>query len=282
MLNKIKYKQKISSALTFITLFSVSTATFSATQSATQLQNTLLEAANTKKSGEYVRKNFLERIKKPFDKKDKKKLLLIGDSHAQDFLNSVLENKYLADYQISTRYISVRCQIFLGDNKERKIARKDQAFCNSKKSDSLSQAKEQIAKADVIILAASWKEWAAKQLPQTIKNMKLSDKQKLFVIGRKSFGKIAIRNYLRLPKDKLRTIRTHPDKFQDKVSTIMSKVVDKSVFIDTQKLICGKSGTCPVFTKDLALISFDGGHLTKDGARYVGKILFKESALRTL
>ena len=275
MFNIIKPKQ-MGLALTITMLMAISSSAFPTNE----FQTKLLEAANTKKSGEYVREHFLERVKKPFSQKSKKKLLLIGDSHAQDFLNGILENKFLADYQISTRYIPVRCQIFLGEDKNRKIARKDKSFCG--KSDSLSKAKDQIAKADVIILAASWKEWAAKLLPQTIKNMKLNDKQKLFVIGRKSFGKISIRNYLRLPKDKLRTLRTTPDKFQSKISTIMNKALNKSVFINTQKLICGTSGTCPVFTKDLSLISFDGGHLTKDGARYVGKILFKDSLLRQL
>ncbi len=65
---------------------------------------------------------------------------MIGDSHSQEFLNSVLENNFLQDYQISTRYISGRCQIPQGDNKARKIAGKDQIFCA--KSDTLALAEK--------------------------------------------------------------------------------------------------------------------------------------------
>lgn len=248
--------------------------------SASQLRGQLLEAADTKKSGAYVRDRFLAKMKKPFDQSGKKKLLLIGDSHAQDFLNGILENNFLPNYQISTRYISGRCQIFKGDNKTRKIAGKDRAFCA--KSDTLSLAKDQISKADVIILAADWKEWAAKALPHTIKNMALRPDQKLQVIGRKSFGKISIRNYLRLSEEKLRGLNTKPDGKQEKISAIMRDSLDKSVFVDTQQLICGTSGSCPVFTSDLNLISFDGGHLTKGGAHYVGNILFNKSSLNQL
>ncbi len=248
--------------------------------SAGQVQQHLLEAADTKKSGAFVRDRFLSKMKKPFEKVDKKNLLLIGDSHAQDFLNGILENDFLPNYEISTRYISGRCQIFKGDKSAHKIAGKDRAYCA--KSDTLSLAKDQIAEADVVILVADWKEWAAKELPQTIKNMALKPDQKLFVVGRKSFGKISIRNYLRLPEEKLASIKTKPDGKQNKINEIMRNSLDKSVFIDTQKLVCGSTESCPVFTKDLALISFDGGHLTKYGARHVGNVLFKNSALSRL
>ncbi len=89
----------------------------------------LLQAADIKASGEYVRKRFLQLMKKPFDQADKKKALIIGDSHAQDFLNSILENNSLSGHQISTRYIPVRCQVYLGDYASQYIAAKDKSFC---------------------------------------------------------------------------------------------------------------------------------------------------------
>ncbi len=275
MKNQNKFKQF--TALVLITaLFTNNTFAVSASQ----VQQHLLDAADTKKSGLFVRERFLNKMKKPFEKADKKNLLLIGDSHAQDFLNGILENNFLPNYEISTRYISGRCQIFKGDSNARQIAGKDRVFCA--KSDTLTLAKEQIAEADVVILAANWKEWAAKELPQTIKNMALKPKQKIFIVGRKSFGKISIRNYLRLPEEKLLSIKTKPDRKQNKINEIMRNSLDKSVFIDTQNLVCGSTQSCPIFTKDLALISFDGGHLTKYGARHVGKVLFKNSLLSRL
>ncbi len=268
-------KQVLSMILTIALLIS-----FTSTASANTLRDQLLKAADPKISGEYVRNRFLKLMKKPFNQTAKKKALIIGDSHAQDFLNSVLENNYLSDYQISTRYIPTRCQVFLGEKGAQLIDSKDKIFCA--KSDSLLQAKKQIADADLIILAANWKEWSAKELPQTIERLSLRSEQKLFVIGRKSFGKVSIRKYLRLSKEKLLTLRNKADAKQNKISNIMSKTINKAILVEQQQLVCGSSATCPVFTKDLELISFDGGHLTKAGARYIGKVLFQGSELGSL
>lgn len=240
----------------------------------------LLKAADIKVSGKYVRTRFLEIMKKPFDMEGMKKALIIGDSHAQDFLNGILENGYLQDYQISTRYIPVRCQIVLSDDAVKYIKAKDKNFCAN--ADSLLKAKEQIAEADLIIMVANWQEWSAKQLPQTINNLGLTSSQKLFVVGRKSFGKVTIRDYLRMSGEQLRQLRNKIDDQQLKIDEIMSESLTNAVFINHHQLVCGKSEKCPIFTNDFKLISFDGGHLTKDGARYVGEVLFKNSPLGSL
>ena len=247
---------------------------------ATSIQSKLLKAADTKSSGNYVRTRFLKAIKNPVNPGAKKKALIIGDSHAQDFFNSVIENGYLKDYQIRTRYIPVRCQISLSDGTSQHIADKDKIFCN--KSDSLAKAKEQIATTDLIIIASFWKEWSAKELPQTIKALKISGQQKLFVIGRKSYGKISVRSYLRMPEEKLKNLRTTVDNNQQPINNLMNSTLSKTIFVNQHQLVCGTGKDCPVFTDNTDLISYDGGHLTKAGARYVGKILFEGSALGKL
>ncbi len=240
----------------------------------------LLKQADTKVSGEYVRQQFIKLLDKPFTDNAKKKLLVIGDSHAQDFINMVVENHLLSDYQISTRDIPTRCQPILVDNAQQYIAEKDKAFCE--KADSLKKAKPKIAQADVIILVANWKKWSAKELPNTIKNLQLKPEQKLFIIGRKSFGKIKIRKYLRMSDQQLRNLQNTVDGEQVAINQIMQKRLDKSQYIDFQQAVCGAIDKCRVFTSDLKLISFDGGHLTKDGAAFVGRILFKATGLREL
>ena len=62
----------------------------------------------------------------------------------------------------------------------------------------------------------------------------------------------------------------------------MNTTLDKNVFINVHKIVCGDSSSCPVFTDNLKMISLDGGHLSKDGARYIGNILLKKSQLSLL
>lgn len=241
----------------------------------------LLAAANTEVSGQYTRERFLALHKQPFDAGDSRpKLLIIGDSHAQDFLNSVLENGYLANYQIRTRYIPFRCQVFLSDEGKRHIKPKDQALCDV--SDNLERAKAQIAAADLIILSSLWEEWAAKLLPETIRNIDLRPDQRLVVIGRKEFGKITVRKYLAMPENALSSVANKVNDSTRVINEIIRQGVGDTVFVDQHKLICGTGPTCRLFTDDLQLISFDGGHLTQAGAKYVGKLLFEGSLLGKL
>ena len=241
-------------------------------------QTHLTTQASLKNNGDYVRTRFLQNMKKPFTDTQKKKALIIGDSHAQDFFNGILENNLLSHYQISTRYIPTRCQIFLADDMLRFTNNEDRELCI--KSDSLLHAQEQIEQADLIILVASWREWSARELPKTLRNMRINSKQKLFVIGRKSFSKPLL-NYSKIQsKDELVKIRNHVDAHQLKINQIMKDSLDKGLFINLHQLICGDmSTTCPAFSDDLKIISFDGGHFTKEGARYIIKILFNKSPL---
>jgi len=246
--------------------------------SAVMADMNLMKVADPKVSGQYVRERFVSMQRKPFDVEDqRKKVLIIGDSQAQDFLNSAMENGFFKNFQVRTRHIPTQCQLHLGVRSG--ITGKDKAMCS--KMDSLQAAKQQIANSDVLILAALWRDWAADQMPATIKNLKLKPTQQVVVIGRKSFGRISIRHYLRMGKAKRLALRNpvNPD-FLDMNERMRSKLPEHS-FVDQYAMICGKEKTdCPVFTPQGNLISFDGGHLTKAGAVHVGKLIFNTPALK--
>ncbi|CAF1507281.1 unnamed protein product, partial [Adineta steineri] len=64
------------------------------------------------------------------------------------------------------------------------------------------------------------------------------------------------------------------------VNNLLEKSLDKSIFVNIIEMICnGFNKTCPLFTRDGKLISHDGAHLTKYGARYVGDIISKNEPL---
>ncbi|MEZ5479761.1 MAG: SGNH hydrolase domain-containing protein [Thiolinea sp.] len=254
-----------------------------ATLAQADYRSDMMKAADNESSGEYVRARFLKQMKQPFNPADsRKKVIIVGDSHAQDFYNAVLESRALSNYQLSTRYIPTVCQMYLGPEDVSKFRDpRHQSICAQ--SDTLEQAKAQIAEADVVILASNWKDWSAQRLPQSISNLQLKPSQKLVVIGRKSFGKPNVRQYLRMPESQLKGLRNNVDAQQQAINRMMRSQLPAQVFVDQQALVCQDEASCPVFTPDLHLISFDGGHFTPQGAAHVGQILFSKAApLRNL
>jgi hypothetical protein len=249
----------------------------------TSANNNLLVAADAKASGEYAFTQCRALQGKPFDASStKKKALIVGDSYGCDFLNSVMENKYLQDYQIRLRFIPYSCQTVVGDNSDKFIDAKDREFCaKPERADSLERAKAQIQEADLVIFSARWKPEIAQELPQTIHQLGLKPQQKVVVVGSKFFGKITIRQYLRMSAEERKALKNSVDSSEaQKINASLAQHLGKDVvFVDPHSLVCGAEASCPVFTDDLNLISYDGRHLTKEGARYVGKMLFEHSAL---
>jgi len=249
---------------------------------ASNAKEDILQAADKTLSGDYVKRRFLAQLKKPFSENDaRKKMLVMGDSHAQDFYNALLENNIDQRYQISTRRIPAICGFYLGsENINPLIEKKHRPICQ--KADTLVDAMPQIKQADIVILAANWKLWSAQRLPTTIQHLNIQPPQKLFVVGRKNFGKLNLRKYLHLSNNELRQFRNPVYGIQREINQIMRERLAKNVFVDIQTLVCQSEKDCPLFTPEARLISFDGGHLTQQGARYVGRILLQNAPLNQL
>lgn len=269
-------------SLSILTIFLAIISFLASSHASADFRSDMLKAADPKTGGEFVRARFLKEMKKPFNPSDNRpKALLIGDSHAQDFYNAILESGAMSGYQLSTRYIPTVCQMYLGpENITGLRDARHASICA--KSDTLAQSKAQIAEADVVILASNWKAWSAQRLPESIRNLGLRPDQKLVVLGRKSYGKPNVRKYARMPENQLRTLRNEVDVHQLKINNILRSSIPAHQFVDQHQLICGGGNTCPVFTNDLGLISFDGGHFTPQGAKYVGEVLFNTPQLRSL
>lgn len=273
-------KQALQIGLT--SLLTVTTLSIITNVKASDTQADILLAANKIKSGEYVRQRFFTQVKKPFTPDDtRKKMIIMGDSHAQDFYNALAENNLEQRYQIRTRRIPAICGLYLGEeNISGLIEKKHVPIC--KKADTLSAAMPQIKQADIVILAANWKLWSTQRLPTTIKNLKIKAPQKLFIIGRKNFGKLKLRSYLKRSKHELIQLRNPTLGAQREINQTMRQSLTKGIFVDIQALICKSENDCPLFTPQARLISFDGGHLTQPGARHVGSVLLRHSPLNEL
>lgn len=108
---RIKKPLLLSSLLFLLTV--TTAATFSHAHAA-DTRTDILQAADKKTSGLYVRQRFVEKMNKPFVPGDqRKKMLIMGDSHAQDFYNALSENNIDQRYQVSTRRIPAICGLYL-------------------------------------------------------------------------------------------------------------------------------------------------------------------------
>ena len=246
------------------------------------VHDSLAKATNTQSSNAYAFEKCRSIQAKPFDDSiKKKKVIIIGDSQGCDFLNGAIENGYLRNYQIQFRFIPYPCQTVPGEYISRYIKPKNRPFCTKKgRTDSLELAKEQVQQADVLIFASLWKPEVAQKLPKIIHFLKSKKQQKLIVVGNKFFGKPAINNYFHMSNQELRSLRNDVGTKSMEINSILErKTHGKIAFVDPHKLVCGNSTSCPIFTQNLRLISYDGRHLTKAGARYVGRIMFQNSVL---
>jgi len=223
--------------------------------------------------GDYVRGGYNTVRNKPISNQ-KPSLLLVGDSFSQDFYNMVLENKAFGDHSISTIKVPARCQLTYGFSWEEvrpSIAEGYKTMCS--KTHLTEVDLESIRSADVVIFAFSWREWSARRFADVLQNLDLNAEQKIFVLGSKRF--ISRRDALHL--DAQVGLRVDPPATDTETSRILGESLPEGVFVDVLALLC--EGECPVFTPDGELISHDSSHLTREGARYVGSVLFSAPPL---
>ena len=211
---------------------------------------------------------------------ERKKVAIVGDSFSQDFINMVYEVGAFPDYEIRTLYIRARCQIYYGQEDVFPfIKEKDRESC--RKANYGVRLKQITREVDVVVFAAAWKYWAAERLPTTIRNLAISSDKEVIVIGRKRFGKYRVRRYLSMNLAEKLQEKNKVRQFHLKINALMASIFSGQEFVDIHQIVCvTNSLECPVFTEEGKLISHDGGHLTKAGARFVGRKIFTESVLK--
>ena len=105
--------------------------------------------------GAYVREG-LQRAGQPrgFVEDGGPRLLLIGDSHSQDFYNMIRETGAFPGYQIVVRYVQARCQIYLGPEDITPVSSspRDRRMCA--KEPPRRGSRDLAGQADVVVFAA--------------------------------------------------------------------------------------------------------------------------------
>jgi peptidoglycan/LPS O-acetylase OafA/YrhL len=241
----------------------------------------LLEQSDLDKGKAYSEGEFAKIEDADFQSNGKKKLLVIGDSYSKDFINALHERGLSDQYQLSAFYIPAKCQIYVGpENPYKFIDKKNHGFCHKRRN--LDSIKDKITEADVIVIGASWENWSAERLPQTINSLNLKPEQKLYVLGRKWLKRPNIRKYARAELSERLGVRHEIPSKNTALNELIKKSLPEGTFIDMNNAICGPENMCPIFTPEGDLISYDGSHLTQPGAVYVSKLLFEKTPLSEL
>ncbi len=230
---------------------------------------------NPKTSGDYTEALFNAHKDKEFLDNDTPKHLIIGDSFAQDLLNILHEAKVDQGKQISTFRIRTRCgNLDLSPALyEENIPTEHLRTCHVSHNYADENLQQRIREADVIWLAASWSDWEAKLLSESIKSISSKTNAKIIVLGTKSFANETIKNLTKIPVELRANYKTalNPDVIL--VNDILRKNAHGATFIDVIKYVCDANKECPVFTTNGNLISYDGDHLTPEGAQFLSEKL---------
>lgn len=231
----------------------------------------------------YVKKRFNELTLLPFTSKSKVKILIIGDSYAQDLVNALYEAGLNNEFELSTYDISARCgNLYVSDDLSPFISDKYQDYCSKHEGYKNNQLKKLMLEADQIWLSSSWKQWQAKFIAKSVTNLKREYGDKIIIFGRKHFGEINPQILIHKPLDSRVHYRNPLPEEHVLTNEIMIQQLSNENFINISNMLCGEEKTCGVLSPDGRLLSFDGGHLTKEGATFFGTRLKRLEYIRSL
>jgi peptidoglycan/LPS O-acetylase OafA/YrhL len=244
-----------------------------------------LASLDSYQEGLYVSKRFDEKLLAPFNSLDnRRKILIIGDSYAQDLVNALYESSIGENIQTSTRHISHLCgNLFIGegDLPKQNVERVEQK-CKGAGIYEDEALKKLMLDADEIWFASKWQSWQAAFIRQSISNVKKISNKPVKVFGTKDFGSINLKELLALSGSERINLVQKIDLDVISINAEIRKNLGSGEFIDSQDLICTtQEAVCHLFNDDGQLLSFDGWHLTKVGAKYFG-IKLSEGSLSSL
>lgn len=225
--------------------------------------------------GKYVSKRFIDAQLNELSSDDKrKKIVVIGDSFAEDLLNALYESSLKNKFQVSTYFISTECgNLYIKEDFSKNIADFALSGCRNNNWYNNEKLKLRLHEADEIWLSSKWKIWVADLLPKSIENIQKDYGKRIIVFGSKTFGDINLKKILSIqPEQRFRLENMLNDEFLS-LNKLMKNTIASDKFVDISKLICSSSSSCHLLTPNGDLISYDGLHLTPEGAKFLGNSL---------
>lgn len=190
-------------------------------------------------------------------------IFIIGDSHSQDLVNAIFEIDFDTDKEFSSYLIELKCG----------------STSNCDYNDLLnSEIQNQISLADEIWIISSWKQSDVPYIAESLERIKnINHNIKLY--GTKYFGSPSAKWYkFKNTEAWLSAIFNNNDTDRyievSKINEDLENIAQSLniEFINTQYLICGIEIFCHNYVNG-NIISYDGSHLTRHGAKILGTSL---------
>ena len=222
----------------------------------------------------YVISAFNKYMDNQYDGTGGRKVLVVGDSYAQDTFNVLREAGLIGDGDdVVTMIVPGACQIVLADEQTWAHRKPGTEKLCRRSDENMQRVVELGAQADWLVLSASWQQWAVERLPETIDGLALRDDTAITVFGTKAFEPVSYYAYLNRGKfawldysDYFTRPETH-SRINDYLRQAMP-ARESTLMIDWFELLCdGKR--CARSDDAGRLLSYDEGHLTESGARYL-------------
>jgi peptidoglycan/LPS O-acetylase OafA/YrhL len=211
---------------------------------------------------------------------ERRKVLIIGDSYGQDLVNALAEAGLVAQLDLSTHHIAGRCGNLMLKDLAQYQKPADRAYCSRNQGYHLPTLRARLEAADEIWLVSFWNTWTAPLLPASLNQIAASTQTPVTVFGIKHFGPRAAQNYHAGGLSALTTLKPVPADLVQIQQEMARTIPPLARYIDLQMLLCGRYDACTNQDASGRLLSFDGTHLTPNGALYVGTKLVQTLGLR--
>ncbi|WP_226624741.1 acyltransferase family protein [Alloyangia pacifica] len=201
------------------------------------------------------------------------KVLIVGDSYGQDLVNALYETGMQEKFDLSTYHIPGHCGNLMLEDLGRYQPPESREGCAGLPGYKDPTLLDHLRHADQVWLVSSWNAWTAPLLPQSLDAMSSVTDAEIIVFGRKHFGDRLTHRFFAEGLDALVGPRELPETLAA-VSLEMSKTIPAvAPYIDLQWLLCGNYSSCTNADSQGSPLTFDGTHLTPEGARYLGTLL---------
>lgn len=228
---------------------------------------------------EYIPNQFNVLRNKSFDLEDPNpKVLIIGDSYAQDVTNAIFEVGIHNKVQLSTYYISSRCgNLYIKIGYRLLQDAFNLAQCPSESPYFTDENLMRLLnEADVILLVSSWKINQVQKITESLENIKQKYSAKVIVFGTKNFGEMRLGNWMQKDSANRSIIRGDASLQSKEVNFFLKNSLSSHIFVDVSSVFCPTPNSCILFDSNGNLLTNDGHHLTIFGARKLGAKLLEE------